>query len=326
MEYRKLGESLVSPIGLGGWAIGGEFWEGNQPLGWGKVDDKDSIQAIQYALENGINFIDTANIYGAGHSEVIIGKAIKGKRQQVVLSSKFGFDADEKTKQILSAFTKPSEIHSMCESSLRRLQTDYLDVYYFHIGDHPIDQIDEIRESLETLVNQGKIKSYGWSTDCVERAQSLSQYPNFSSVQFENNVLKPNTLMADMCEQWSVAGVNRSPLAMGLLSEKHLTKAVLADSDIRGLSPDWLAYFKDGKPSSDLVTKISHIREILTSNERSLVQGALAWLWAQSPNNIPIPGFRNRTQVQGLIQSLDKGPLSQQQMSEIITILKSTGT
>lgn len=99
-----------------------------------------------------------------------------------------------------------------------------------------------------------------------------------------------------------------------------------ADSDIRGLSPDWLAYFKDGKPSSDLVTKISQIREILTSNERSLVQGALAWLWAQSPNNIPIPGFRNRTQVQGLIQSLDKGPLSQQQMSEIITILKSTGT
>lgn len=321
MEYRKLGNMLVSPIGLGGWAIGGEFWEGDQPLGWGKVDDKESIRAIHYALDNGVNFIDTANIYGAGHSEVVIGQAVKDKRANVILSSKFGFDADEKTKQILGSFSNPHEIQAMCEASLRRLDTDYLDVYYFHIGDHPIEQIDEIRETLEDLVNQGKILSYGWSTDCEQRAASLIGRPGFTSVQFENNVLNPNQSLMTLCERHSLAGVNRSPLAMGLLSEKHLANMTLSDTDIRKLSPEWLSYFENGKPSPRFVSKIEAIRDILTSDGRSLVQGSLAWLWAQSPNNIPIPGFRTEQQVQQLIQGIEKGPLKPIQLEQIQNIM-----
>ncbi|QIA63455.1 aldo/keto reductase [Vibrio astriarenae] len=321
MDKRKIGDSEVLPLGLGCWAIGGLFWEGDKPLGWGKVDDSESIKAIQHAVDNGISFIDTANIYGAGHSEKVISQAIKGRRDDVVLSSKFGFDADESTKQVLGLFTRPKEIASMCEASLRRLETDYLDVYFFHINDFNVNEIGPIADTLDSLVKEGKIRSYGWSTDSLENAKALVNRSGYAAVQFESNVLNPNTPMTQMCDQMSIAGVNRGPLAMGLLSGKYTNGSVLSESDIRKVSPDWMVYFKDGKPSKELVDRMNSIREILTSNNRTLIQGALAWLWANGSNNIPIPGFRTLDQISSNIQALDKGALNNSQMQEIQSLL-----
>ncbi|NLS12147.1 aldo/keto reductase [Vibrio sp. SM6] len=321
MQNRKIGDFDVRPLGLGCWAIGGEFWEGNKPLGWGKVDDNASIQAIQFALDNGINFIDTANIYGAGHSEKVIAKAIQGRRDKVILSSKFGFDADEQTKQVLGAFSKPDEIVAMCDASLRRLNTDYLDIYYFHIGDYDKQEVMVVADTLDDLVRQGKIRSYGWSTDDVDNAQALIKRDHYVSVQFESNVLSPNTAMTKMCEQQGIAGVNRGPLAMGLLSGKYRDGNELSESDIRKVSPDWMLYFKDGKPSKELIYRLDSIRDILTADDRSLTQGALAWLWANGQRNIPIPGFRTVEQLSQNIAALDKAPMTPDQMAEIQALL-----
>lgn len=321
IESRKLGDIEVSALGMGCWAIGGPFWEGDTPLGWGEVDDRESIRAIHEGLDNGINLIDTANIYGAGHSEYVIGKAIAGRRDKVVLSSKFGFDANEETKQVLGAFHQPGEIRAMLENSLRRLKTDYLDIFYFHIGDHPVEHVDCVANTLDVLVEEGKIRSYGWSTDDIERAESLTDRNAYTSVQFESNVFNRNHAMMAVCEKHNLAGLNRSPLAMGLLTGKYTDGSSLSSSDIRKISPEWMTYFKDGKPAPELLTKLEQLKAILTSDERTLTQGALAWLWAASPNNVPIPGFRTVEQVRGHIGALEKGALTQSQLSEIDLLL-----
>jgi aryl-alcohol dehydrogenase-like predicted oxidoreductase len=322
MDNRRFGDMELSPLGLGCWAIGGPFWEGDKPLGWGEVNDKESISAIHAGLDAGINLIDTANIYGAGHSEYVVGKAIKHRRDKVIISSKFGFDADEKTKQMKGVFTQPHEIEAMCENSLRRLGTDYLDIYFLHLNDHPIDEVEHIQATLENLVTAGKIRRYGWSTDFADRAQHFSQQDNCSAIQFELNVLSDNPDVLAVCERHNVAGFNRGPLAMGLLGGKYDNGGTLSESDVRKISPDWMKYFHDGVPSPELLKKLGLIREILTSNGRTVSQGALAWLWARSPNNVPIPGFRTVEQSLSNAKAMEFGPLAASQMQEIARLLK----
>ena len=323
MQKRILGKALVSPLGMGCWAIGGPFWEGDKPLGWGQVDDKESIRAIHAGLDAGVNFIDTANIYGAGHSEVVIGKAIAGRRDQVVLSSKVGFDCDVQSKQVLGAFSKPDDIERMLENTLQRLGTDYLDILFLHIGDLPLDEAVAVRETLENIVNEGKINSFGWSTDLTDRADFFALSPHCGAIQFEQNVFNPNPAMTSLCENNRLAAINRGPLAMGLLSGKYSSGATLSDSDIRKVSPDWLKYFKDGQAAPELISRLDAIRDVLTSNNRTLTQGALAWLWALSPNNIPIPGFRTVEQITSNALAMEKGPLTAAQLAEIAELLES---
>src|SRR5512135_1041469 len=128
---RILGRSgiQVSAMGMGCWAIGGPFWEGNTPLGWGKVDDHESRRAIDCAVDLGVTFFDTANVYGAGHSERVLGQAFAGRRDKVVIATKFNAVFDEATRQVTGADTSSAGIRKACEDSLRRLQTDYIDLY-----------------------------------------------------------------------------------------------------------------------------------------------------------------------------------------------------
>src|SRR5262245_14983095 len=126
MLTRRLGRSqlTVSALGLGCWAIGGPFWRGENPVGWGEVDDKQSLAALQRALDLGVNFFDTSDVYGCGHSERILGQALAGKRDQVIIATKFGNIFDEQARQITGASGEPDYIPRACEASLRRLQTD----------------------------------------------------------------------------------------------------------------------------------------------------------------------------------------------------------
>ena len=141
MQKRTLGTSgiEVSALGFGCWAIGGPFWVGTQPLGWGEVSDEESIRAIQRSLELGVNFFDTADVYGAGHSERVLAKALslalKGERDRVVIATKFGNVFDETSKQITGSDASPAYIRAACEASLRRLETEYIDLYQLHTGD-----------------------------------------------------------------------------------------------------------------------------------------------------------------------------------------------
>jgi aryl-alcohol dehydrogenase-like predicted oxidoreductase len=321
---RTLGRSEieVSALGMGCWAIGGPFWSGETPIGWGEVDDEESILAIHIALDQGVNFFDTANVYGAGHSERVLSRAIAGRRSHVVIATKFNSVFDETTRQVTGADASPEGIRKACEESLRRLNTDYIDLYQFHDNDYPAEKAAPIRETLEMLVQAGKIRAYGWSTDYVDKAEVFAQGPKCSAVQLQLNVLDDNPDMIALCEKENLAALNRGPLAMGLLTNKYTTEIKIAADDVRGeKSPEWMKYFKDGKPNPEWVVKRDAIREILTSKGRSIAQGALAWNWARSEKTLPIPGFRTVVQVQENAGAMQFGPLTIEQMQEINKLL-----
>jgi aryl-alcohol dehydrogenase-like predicted oxidoreductase len=321
---RRLGRSQVqvSAMGLGCWAIGGVFWRGETPVGWGEVDDDESVAAIHRALDLGVTFFDTADVYGAGHSERVLARALAGKRDQVVIATKFGNIFDEATRQVTGSGSSSEFIRQACEDSLRRLNTDYIDLYQFHNGGYPIHLAGAVRDTLHTLVVEGKIHAYGWSTDSADRARFFAQGENCAAAQFQMNVLRDSASMVAVCERMNMAAVNRGPLAMGLLTGKYGPDSKLGSDDVRGeKAPEWMQYFRDGKPNPEWLEKLSAIRDILTSGGRTLAQGALAWLWARSEVTIPIPGFRTVAQVEENCGAMQYGPLSADQMSQIDQLL-----
>ncbi len=324
-DSRKLGRSgiPVSPLGLGCWAIGGPFWSGETPLGWGEVDDQESIRAIQAGIDSGITLFDTANVYGAGHSERVLGQAVHGIRSQVVIATKFNAVFDENTRQVTGSDTSPAGIRAACEDSLRRLNTDYIDLYQFHDNGFPVDQAEPVRETLEQLAQEGKIRAYGWSTDFPERAECFAQGPRCAAIQLQLNVLDDNPAVIAVCEKYDLAALNRGPLAMGLLTDKYTAETGVSVDDVRGRkSPEWMKYFRGGKPNAEWLSKREAVREILKSNGRTVAQGALAWLWARSDKTLPIPGFRTVAQAKENAAAIQFGPLTAEQMQEIDRLLE----
>lgn len=320
---RKLGRSgiQVSPLGLGCWAIGGPFFMFGVPDGWGDIDDEESKKAIHKALELGINFFDTADAYGAGHSEEVLGDALKDKRNEAVIATKFGFTYDEAARELNGENCSPEYIRKACEASLRRLKTDHIDLYQLHRGSIPDEEIDPVIETLEKLVSEGLIRAYGWSTDKADSAKVFAERSNCSTFQQCLNIFGYEPKILELCEKYDLASINRSPLAMGLLSGKFNANTTFPKNDVRGQTFDWLNYFKDGKPVKEYLDKIESVKEILKSNGRTLVQGSLAWIWAKSEKTIPIPGFKNVKQVEENAKAMEFGPLTQDQMKEIENIM-----
>ncbi|MEN9938129.1 MAG: hypothetical protein RLZZ387_4708 [Chloroflexota bacterium] len=311
MDNRILGRSgiEVSPMGIGCWAIGGRGWGGG-------ADDDESIRGLHTALQMGITFFDTADVYGPERSERVLGRALAGHREQVVIATKFGNTPSGPN-------AKPDYIRQACEASLRRLNTDYIDLYQFHVGDYDLEGAEEVRETLEGLVASGKIRTYGWSTDSAERARLFAQGPHCSAIQVELNVIDDAPDVLAVCEQFNLAAINRGPLAMGLLTGKYTPATVLPTDDVRGPNaPVWMKYFRNGQPNPEWLNKAQAVGEILRSNGRTLAQGALAWLWARSEKTLPIPGFRNVAQVEENCGALAFGPLTAEQMHQIAEILE----
>lgn len=321
---RFLGRSgiAVSAMGMGCWAIGGPFWSGNEPRGWGEVDDKESIRAIHCALDHGITFFDTANVYGAGHSERVLGKALAGRRSEVIIATKFSSLFDETTRQVTGQSAQPADIRKACEDSLRRLNTEVIDLYQFHDNGYPPEKAEPVRDTLEKLTLEAKIRAYGWSTDFPDRAQVFARGEKCAAIQLQLNVLEDNAALLTLCERHNLAAINRGPLAMGLLTGKYSAETKTGIDDVRGeRSPSWMKYFKNGKPDPEWLEKVQAVREILTGDGRTLAQGAIGWLWARSENTIPIPGFRTVAQVEENSRALELGPLSREQYNKIEEIM-----
>lgn len=324
MEKKSIGSSLrVSPLGFGGWAIGGPFWLDGLPDGWGDIHDAESIRAIETALERGINFIDTADAYGTGHSEEIIGQALRGRRQDAVVATKFGFTYDAASRNVFTKIdVSPGYIRSACQASLRRLATDYIDLYQIHPGEFSVEQLDAAIDALERLKQEGLIREYGWSTANTACAEQFARRSSGAAIQHPFNVLSNDSAMVELCERHGLSSINNSPLAMGLLSGKFTASSNLPAEDVRGSNHEWVLYFKDGKPKAEYLAKLDAVREILTSGGRSLVQGALAWIWGESACTIPIPGLKNVKQVEEAAEAISYGPLTPEQMNEIELILR----
>lgn len=307
-------------MGFGCWAIGGPWeWrspDGSGPAGWGNVDDEESIRAIHCALEHGINFFDTAANYGAGHSEQIVGRALAGKRDQAVIATKFGYNVHEAEKYI-SPYTDDhlTHVRAECEASLRRLNTDVIDLYQLHVGDYAMEKVPAMVDLLELLVSEGKIRYYGWSTDSVEGARLFAQGRHCVAIQHDLNVVQDAPDMLKLCEELNLASVNRTPLARGALSGKYNKDSVFPQNDNRADKWAWDRFFVP------TLSQLDAIRGVLASNGRTLAQGALSWIWARSERTIPIPGIRTVAQVEENAKAMEFGPLTADQVKEIDTIL-----
>jgi aryl-alcohol dehydrogenase-like predicted oxidoreductase len=320
---RILGKSgiEVSAMGMGCWAIGGpwnfgtdggEIWE----AGWGQVDDAESLRAIQAGLDLGVNLFDTAANYGAGHSEKILGQALKGKRDKAVIATKFGFIVREGKGEVrVDDDQILDNVGQDCEDSLRRLGTDYIDVYQLHQGSYDIEKIPELIEILESLVEAGKIRWYGWSTDDPERAAAIADAPHCTSIQFEVNAFHDNPETRAICAEHYLGGLNKSPLFRGVLTGKFNENSTFSDTDIRR---GWS--FKEGF-GADLLGALERIRAVMIANGHTLAQASLAYIWALDERMVPIPGFKSVKQVQENVRAMELGPLSAEQVGEIRTIM-----
>jgi aryl-alcohol dehydrogenase-like predicted oxidoreductase len=325
---RILGRSgiEVSTLGMGCWAVGGPWNFNGMPAGWSGVDDAESLRAIHRSFELGATFYDTAANYGAGHSERLLAQAFKGKRDKVVISTKFGYDVNETTKEVVhfDAAEEDSDVASRLQASLEaslcRLETDYVDVYLIHVWGLAIERALAAREILEEMVKAGKIRTYGWSTDRTDAIQTFATSPNCGVIQQQLSILDGNDELLALCEQLNLGSMNRGPLGMGLLTGKFAPDSTFAQDDVRAHA-QWHPAFKDGKPTQDWLNKLASIRDVLTSGGRTLTQGALAWIWARSPLTVPIPGFKTVAQVEENCKAMEFGPLAPNQMIEINQIL-----
>jgi len=316
MDRRTLGRSgiEVSPLGLGTWAAGGPTTHSGLQSGWGFVDDDELLRAMERAFELGVNFIDTADVYGTGHSEELVGRFIRGKRDQVVVATKFGFEYDESKREIWGGRGDAQYVRWACEQSLRRLGTDCIDLYQFHLGGYDGDAV-ETRETLEELVAEGKIRWYGWSTDDPVRARLFAEGEHCAAIQQSLSVLGGNLEILAVCEQHNLASINRGPLVKGLLTGKFDHDSTFPDNDTR---MRW--DLKAGREAEQL-DQFEQVREVLTCGGRTPAQGALCWLWALSEKTIPIPGFKTVAQVEENAGAMAHGPLSADQMALIEEIL-----
>ncbi len=325
---RTLGRSKieVSAVGMGCWAIGGPWTFLGSPAGWSAVDDRESIRAIHAALDQGVNFFDTAANYGSGHSEYILGQALQGRRREVVIATKFGYDIDEAAKDV-DHYGDPETgpvidyLRRDVENSLRRLGTDTIDVYQLHIWGYDIGRSVELREGLEALVREGKIRCYGWSTDRPKAVRAFAEGEHCAVVQQQLNIFDGVDEVLDLCDEFDLASINRGPLGMGVLTGKFTPQSSFPEDDVRHHAK-WFEGLVDGHPNPVWLQKMDDLRDILTSGGRTLAQGALAWIWGRSPRTVPIPGFKTVAQVEENAGAMRFGPLTPAQMAEVSEILR----
>lgn len=319
----------IPRLGMGCWAIGGTWSDNGSALGWAGVTDESSIKALNKAYEMGIRLFDTAAVYGYGHSEMVLNKGLSHVRKDIIIATKFGYPCDSEKKIGLGENVTKESIVKECEESLRRLGTDYIDIYQLHVNCMSIDRLPEVVETLDSLKQSGKIRSYGWSNDDVDSSEHFINTTDGDYIQFDENVFRNNAKMIELLDRTDTIGFNRQPLAMGLLTGKFNASSKIGTDDIRGASIDWLTYFDNGVPNKAYLDMIEQVKSILTADGKSLAQGALSWILGSSPNLVPIPGFKKTSQVIDNIGTLDfdiLSPSDVKQVNQIISDFVATTT
>jgi aryl-alcohol dehydrogenase-like predicted oxidoreductase len=318
MKFRRLGRSgeKVSPLGLGTARMAGLGWRDDLTPQDPSQAKRDAIRQIQAAVDLGVTFFDTADSYGQGLSERILGEALRGRRDGIVVATKFGEDPipDQENPWSLDA----GSVERACEASLRRLGVECIDLYLLHRRDYPLEQAPVLMEVLEDLVRAGKIRYYGWSTDDVERARLFARGEHCIAIEHRLNVFNDNAAMLELCREQDLASLNRVPLLMGVLTGRWSRETKLEEGDPR------VQWFEQ-EGFQKVLECAEQIEPYLTRDGRSYVQGALGWIWARSPLTIPLPGFRNLEQIQALVQAWQFGPLPLDIIQAIAERVKSAG-
>jgi len=283
MEFRKLGGSglTVSALGLGCMGMS-EFY--------GRGDDNESIATIHRALDLGINFLDTSDAYGPHKNEVLVGKAIQGRREQVVLATKFGIVRDPANPALRGVNGKPEYIRHSCEASLRRLGIDTIDLYYQHRVD-PKTPIEETVGAMAQLVKEGKARFLGLSEAAPATLRRAAKVHPISALQTEYSLWTrdPEDGVLPACRELGIGFVAYSPLGRGFLTGQFQRFEDLAADDFRRNNPRFQG--ENFQRNLDLVRRVT---ELAKEKNCSPAQLALAWVLAQGDDIVPIPGTKRR--------------------------------
>ncbi|CAM4295224.1 aldo/keto reductase [Corallococcus exiguus] len=300
MQKRRLGNSDMdlTALGFGAWAIGGGSWV----FAWGAQDDAQSIEAIQRALDSGINWIDTAAVYGLGHSEDVVARALKGRDKRPYVFTKCGMVWDDEGK--VSRRLKADSVRKECEASLRRLKVDAIDLYQVH---WPVDAEAELEEGWTALVElqrQGKVRWLGVSNFNVSQLERVRRIAPVTSLQPQYSLIHQDIEdeLLPYCQKQGIGVIVYSPMASGLLTGAMTRERILAmpDDDWRRGSAD----FQEPKLSHHL-SLVERMREVGARHGRSPAEVALAWTLRDPAVTAAIVGARSAKQVEGFIHAGD---------------------
>lgn len=314
-------DQQINPLGMGCWPIGGPMFSGDQPLGYTNSDDDESIRTIHAALAGGITVFDTAAAYGAGHAERLLARALQN-RPEALIVTKIGIAIDEDSKQLTGEDTAPESVMPAIDRCLKRLQRDRIDLLLLHQNSLPVSVANALFDEMDKACRDGKIRSYGWSTDFSESLTAVAHRDAFVAVEHAMNVLVDVPRIQAVTREHALTALIRSPLGMGLLSGKYGSGAILPSDDIRGTSNRRTDYFTDGQSNPVMLAQLDAVRDLLTVEGRSLAQGAICWLWAKGDMNLPVPGARTVEQIEGLAAALSFGALPDDIMAQIDALIE----
>jgi aryl-alcohol dehydrogenase-like predicted oxidoreductase len=292
MQTRKLGDLEVSAIGLGCMGMSAFY---------GSHDDNESIKVIQYALDHGVTLLDTADMYGPWTNEELVGKAIKGRRDQVVLATKFGNEVDENGKRLGTVNGRPEYVRKSVEGSLKRLGVDHIDLYYQHRVDPDVPIEDTIGE-MARLVEEGKVRYLGMSEAAPETIRRAAKVHKITALQTEYSLWSrdPEDEILDTVRELGIGFVAYSPLGRGFLTGQIKSPDDFDDDDFRKHSPRFSG--DNFQKNLELVEKVKQL-----ADEKGCTTGqlALAWVLAQGDDVVPIPGTRHTNYLQENIGAVD---------------------
>jgi aryl-alcohol dehydrogenase-like predicted oxidoreductase len=300
MKTKKLGCSdlFITPVGLGTWAIGG----GDNPYGWGSQDDQDSIETIRRAIDLGINWLDTAKGYGHGHSEEVVGEALKGRRDKVIIATKCGILWKEDGSDIYGHL-KADSIKLECESSLKRLQTDYIDLYQVH-WPMPDEDLEEGWGAIADLIKEGKVRFAGGSNFSKDQMKRVQAIHPMASLQPPYSMLKRDVEaeILPYCAQNDVGVICYSPMQAGLLTGKFTRERAesLPDDDWRKNNPD----FNEPALSANLWL-VDELRQLAEAKHTSVANIAVAWVLSHEAVTGAILGARRPDQIEETVSAAE---------------------
>jgi aryl-alcohol dehydrogenase-like predicted oxidoreductase len=311
MQYRKLGRTgySVSAVSFGAWAIGGS---------WGPVKDAESIAALHTAVDMGVNFFDTADAYGGGKSERLLGQLREERSEEVIIATKIGrrsnpHTADSYNRENLTAYT---------ERCLQNLDVEALDLVQLHCPPTEVYYRPEVFGVMDDLVAAGKIKHYGVSVEKVEEALKAIAYPNVETVQIIFNMfrIRPSGLFFEQAKKQQVGILARVPLASGLLTGKMTAKTTFAEDDHRNYNREGEAFDKgetfSGVPYEVGLQAVKEL-EALCPDTMSMVQFALRWILMFDAVTCAIPGAKRPAQAAENFAAADLPALSDETMAAV---------
>lgn len=311
MKYRDFGRTgwKVSEISFGAWAIGSA---------WGEVDDRESLAAMHKAIDLGVNFIDTADVYGDGHSERLIAQLKKERSEPIYVVTKAGRRLDPHTADGYNA----ANLTAFIDRSLKNLDTERLDLVQLHCPPTEVYYRPEVFEALDNLVKAGKIQYYGVSVEKVEEALKAMEYPNVQSVQIIFNMfrLRPAELFFPEAIRRKVAILARVPLASGLLTGKMSRSTTFSSDDHRNFNRFGQSFDRGETFSGvDYETGLDAVEALrpLVPPGATLAEFALRWILMFDAVSCAIPGGKNPKQVEDNVRAADLPPLTDEQMAAV---------